>query len=335
MTKRQPLRPGEVKILEALLKDDKTNGELQKETGLQSNILSEYLKNLQRLGLVERNIDTRKYGAKRKYVGRVPITVQVLFFNEVLDFVRAQFEKSIKIGNEKAGIISGPIGWVVMTETREERTLHIGQLIEKRLKDLKNFEALLTVSRIIEDSWEEYYFRTMGKSETRIRTIETYKQFLREIAEQMYPLELPEQDHRLFAELLEDIKKKMSGAYPGVNVPEEMIRLEANRRMKKFAERHAMIMMRPANLKQLYATLETFEKLKDQNSSQKDLPKEEMQKLLKKIDYLKDPKNKKIYEEYLDHLRDVPKSLIFYPSWGFKGYPEQLIDLVPRHKKGS
>ena len=324
MPKGQPLRPGEEKILRSLLVGDKTNGELQKETNLQSNILSEYLKNLQDLGLVDRLTN-------RKYRGKVPVTVEVLFFNEVLEFIRGQFEKSIKTGNEKAGIISDPgsNGWVVMIETPGQNAF-----VEKRLKDPKNFGALVTVSRIIEDSWEDYYFSTLDRSNPnimkRIETVEKYKQVLRETAEQLYPLELPQENKELFAGLFESVKKKMLADYAGFNVPEEMIRIETNRRLKEFARRHARIMMAPANLEHLYSTMETFEKLKKNYGSKKDLTEEERQKLEKRMRYLKDPKNKKIYEEHLKHLRNLPKSLIFYTSWGFKGYPEKLSKLIPK-----
>jgi hypothetical protein len=304
------------------MESEKTFGELQKDTKLQTNVLSEYLKNLQKNGLVDRDIESRRYRA------RVPVTVQTLFFNEVLEFVRAQFEKSIKSGNEKAGIISGPFGWVVMTETSEQ-----SKFIEKRLKNLKNSDALVTVSTMIEDSWEEYYLSAFDKKDHRIikrqKIIETYKQFLRDISELLYPLELPEKNEKIFAELFESTKKKMLAAYPGIDVPEEMIHLETSRRLKKFAERHATIMT-PANLKDLCIMLETFEKLKNQNSSPRTLTEKEMQQVEKKMTYLKDSKNKKIYEEHLNRLYNVPRSLIFYPSWGFKGYPQKIMDLMPK-----
>lgn len=318
----KPLKPGEEKILRSLMEGEKTFGELQEDTKLQTNVLSEYLKNLQKNGLIDRDIESRKYRAK------VPVTVQILFFNEVLEFVRAQFEKSIKSGNERAGIILGPFGWVVMTGTSDQ-----SKFIEKRLENLENFDALVTVSMMIEDSWEEYYLSAFDKKDHRIlkrqKIIETYKQFLRDIFELRYPLELPEKNEKLFADLFEDTQKKMLADYPGIDIPKGMIHLETSRRLKKFAERHAAIMT-PTNLGDLYVMLETFEKLKNQNSSCRVLTEKEMQQFEKKMAYLKDSRNKKIYEEQLNRLNDVPRSLIFYPSWGFRGYLQKAKDLIPK-----
>ncbi|RLG90872.1 MAG: hypothetical protein DRO36_05350 [Candidatus Hecatellales archaeon] len=71
------LTPGEIKILLALERRDMVGPglyindvkvpigisftELLKETGLSRSVLSGYLKNLQKLGLIRRNIDTRRY----------------------------------------------------------------------------------------------------------------------------------------------------------------------------------------------------------------------------------------------------------------------------------
>jgi DNA-binding IclR family transcriptional regulator len=55
---RNYLRPGEIKILKALREGPKSFSELH---GLNTNVLSEYLKSLQLSGLIQRDIETRKY----------------------------------------------------------------------------------------------------------------------------------------------------------------------------------------------------------------------------------------------------------------------------------
>jgi DNA-binding HxlR family transcriptional regulator len=64
--RKRAVRPGEDKMLTATTGVAKSFGELQKETGLSPRILSTYLKNLQKLELIERNIDNRKYMANKK-----------------------------------------------------------------------------------------------------------------------------------------------------------------------------------------------------------------------------------------------------------------------------
>ena len=130
-----------------------------------------------------------------------------------------------------------------MTEAPEQNTF-----IEKRLEDSKNYDALIAVSRIIEDSWKEYYFSTMKKSAQKI--IETYKQFLQEIAEQLYPIEKP-------------------------------VSIETNKQLQKFTKSLREVMV-PSNLNGLYIMLKTLETLEKQGFPQKDISEEEMQKLEKK-----------------------------------------------------
>jgi hypothetical protein len=325
--KRQPLRPGEGKILTALLKSEKTNGELQKETGLQSNILIDYLRNLQRLGFVERDIDSRKYRAN------APISAEVIFFNEVLEFIRTQFAASMKLGNEKAGIIPvlGAFGWVLMNDKPAQNAL-----IEKHLKKPKVLEALSTISSVIDDSWKEYYLSTLDRKDKqiakRLKIIEEYELILLEIAEHLNPLEPIERNKNLFSETFEDTKKKMQKTYPGIDLPEAMIKIEADRRIKEFSETHSVIMT-PTDLSSLYALLETYEKTAYLFGRQKDLTENELETLERKIAYLKNPKIKKLYEDHLNHLRNKPKSLLFYSSWGFKEYPQKLESLIPKTKK--
>lgn len=58
------LRPGEYRILMVLRKGLRSFSELKGETMLPGSVLSEYLKRLQEIGLIERDIRTRKYRIK-------------------------------------------------------------------------------------------------------------------------------------------------------------------------------------------------------------------------------------------------------------------------------
>jgi hypothetical protein len=259
-----------VKILTSLLENEKKYGELQKETKLQSNILSEYLKNLQKLGLVDRDVDSREYR------GRIPVTVQVLFFNEVMEFIRAQLEKLVELGNERAGIISGLFGWFVVTEGVELR-----KSIENWLKDPKIMNALSFLSESMEDLWDHYVFSIYDRK--LLEKVETYKNYLLKVSEVVLKL------------------------------------TDVNEKVKEiFSSR---------DLRELSVTLEVIEKY---GKLKKDLTDEEMRELEDIAKYLKDPRNRQIYDSYLNKLNKVPKSLIIYPSWGFKGYPQKIMDLIPK-----
>lgn len=77
------LRPGEIKILKALSKGEKSYSELKEETKLNFTFLSNYLKNLQIQNLIERDIQNRKYKLK-------PLSLKALYLNEIIEFLKEQ-----------------------------------------------------------------------------------------------------------------------------------------------------------------------------------------------------------------------------------------------------
>lgn len=229
------------------------------------------MKNLQKLGLVERDIESRRYRAK------LPVTEQVLFFNEVLEFIKTQFEKSVRSGNKRAGIILGPFGWFVMTDGTE-----LSKQIENWLKDPKTINAMVSLSESIENIWNSY---VLSQLDGKIRkTVEAYKDCLSEFAKIAY-------------------------------APKS---------------REALELLEPKNLKELYASIEMMEKFDLPWLPQEDLTEEERSKLGRIMEFLKNKENKQIYEGYLEQRNKTPKSLILYPSWGFKGYLKKVRDLIPK-----
>lgn len=76
------LRPGEIKILKAVQESNERFNDLSSQTNkktgiLQPNCLSEYLINLQKKGLVLRDIDSRKYGITKRGLKALEIQKEI------------------------------------------------------------------------------------------------------------------------------------------------------------------------------------------------------------------------------------------------------------------
>lgn len=162
------LRPGEKKILKALLEGPKSYTQLHNETKLQYNILSEYLKRLQKLSLVTRDIDSRKYEMRKR-------CLETLFFGEMLDFIEDRYEKSVNFGFERGGVIPATAtGWLILTDNIELRDYLNKYLTLKP----EICHAFLKINQFIEDSWDTIIFSSFDL--TRRKIIEKYRKFLLE-----------------------------------------------------------------------------------------------------------------------------------------------------------
>lgn len=274
------LRPGEKKILKALLEGPKSYTQLHNETKLQYNILSEYLKRFQKLSLVTRDIDTRKYEMRKR-------CLETLFFGEILDFIEDRYEKNVNFGLERGGIIpTTATGWLILTDNillRDYLNKHL--TLEPEIQ-----QAFLKISQFIEDSWDTIVFSSYDLPDRKI--IKKYTKFLLEY---------------------------LNSFIVSSRKTEET---ELSKLLKKFDEE----ILRPHDLESLKQRIKL---LKNSDQLRNDLSEKEIETLKEMELYLEKPKNKKIYEAYLKRVKQTPKALVLYPSWGFKGYLEKLKDLFP------
>lgn len=270
------LRPGEIKILKSLQQGDKSFSDLKEETHLADSILSKYLKGLQKVGLIARDIDTRKYQIK-------PISTVALFYKDISDFMRERLEKMITEGMEKAGVIPASVlGWLVLTDR-----VGLRDNLERALEDPEVHMAFLKIYNVIEGFYDSYVLSLYKGKKKRI--IETYGLFLGKCVKMMR---------------VQPIEEKYT--------------------------KHIDEIYRPDSLEDLYFTLKW---LRDHGECKNDLTEKEVNELKEMHDFLADPRNRKIYEEYRQRVADSPKTLVFYPSWGFKGYLKELKALFPKAKE--
>lgn len=115
---KERLRPGERKILEALMKKQSSFTELKKATGLSSSHLTRYLKLFQKEGVVERDIDSRKY--KLTNFGRSLATK-----NEIITQIEGSIsgELSEAMLAHTLGIARRLVPYILWVEPREKHAV--------------------------------------------------------------------------------------------------------------------------------------------------------------------------------------------------------------------
>ena len=332
----QKLRPGEIKILKALWEEverrskgryDTTykdanglsNGELYQRTGLATNILSEYLKSLQKMHLISRNIDNRKYRLEEK------ISFETLFFCDVIDFLQERLTKLIDHGDRSKAGITYLNYWSITTDNSEFK-----DILEKTFIDHENIPYLSKISGITEDAWNSFIlsdytrerddYEEMKRKRNEFNVITKYKSLLTKYAKILDANMTKESRRQFYESIVQLSKSRMIQAFPGVPLPERMVYMEAAKEFKKLTKQEEYI-LQPQNYESLKHTIEAMKK---SGIYRKRLEKKERDELKAIKAYLRDPQNKKTYEKYLERVRKAPKALIFYSSSAFGGYVEEL-----------
>lgn len=322
--KLKPLTVGEKKILEVLRDEPKKFSALSKVSGkgrnedgiLNPSILSKHLKNLQKNGFIKRDIDTLKYFLQ-------DISIVNLFFNQMIEFMQHYLEETINEElSEGTNVLKLPehvgSGWVALTEDSGFRKV----ILEDLRKDREIQKKLGEISNKIEDYWRSYHLSHDTARGQKI--IETYRRYLLEIVK-MLKLKDTKEQVLVRKGLQEKIEKEFQKSYPSVRIPKKMVQIELERRMKECEESDYRL-WQPSNIEDLRKNVKLLE---DLSLTRNDDGSEHEQKKLEIMgDFLL--KHRKLYERYLSkRYEKCPKTLLIYPSWGFKDYLEKMSKLFP------
>lgn len=295
------LRPGERKILQSLKEGEKRFTELHEETGLQYNILSKYLKNLQKGGLVVRDIDTRGYRSlKRGW--------ETLYLVDIHDLIE---EYGIRRENVKLWGLSVFVSGDADALNHMDRALTGG---EPCAEDV--YPAFSRINRFLFDVWKERALTFFNEEEREVIT--GYERALQEAVWLATPPEERVDEGNLKLRAEEKLKRR----YPGVEPPEELVRLEVERDLKRLRARAP-----------LTADIRDVKKLKKYLSRAHHLTEEGLAELKPLMEYLEDPENVKVHEGFLEKMRGCPKTLIIFTSAGFGGYLEAFWQFFPDEKE--
>ena len=194
-TNKKGLRPGEIKILKSLADKPLTNKEIGEATGLlhQPNLLINYLRRLQKIGLVERDIDNRKYFIKSKI-----LSVETLYFNDIAQFIQNQIKKSINDQKEKNQefFYDYWTGDLFGFATVENNSAFLKKL-NSVLNEPENKQALRTVAKIFLTEWRAFVLALKVFSENERKTISQMEKSLSELFAIIYN-NLSERDKERF-----------------------------------------------------------------------------------------------------------------------------------------
>jgi DNA-binding HxlR family transcriptional regulator len=166
MSKNPGLRPGEIKILKALAKGSKSNKQLRAGTKLNKNCLSDYLKRLQKIGLVERDIDTRIYHVTEDF------SEETLFVNDIAQLIQSQVDKTISEKNS----FSFDVGFC----TVENNSKFLKQL-ETAFAKPENSEVLKEINKLVLNAWRDFVLSSASFNENERKIIGQIDQMAKEL----------------------------------------------------------------------------------------------------------------------------------------------------------
>jgi DNA-binding HxlR family transcriptional regulator len=324
--KAKRLRKGEIEILKVLsagpkiykeiaealnwiIKDKESNQKISQPT-----LLSNYLKNLQKLGLITRDIDTRKYHAEK-------VSVEKLFYHDLLEFLSEQVNADLNVQEEGKKSIITSLLWLAVTD---HKATEFKNELKKTLENPKNIVALDKTWSIIYEAWKNCILLERRPKERQI--IIKYKKSLLEAYNLLRKQQLPSKE-------LTDLEfaiahEKLKREFPELEkIPKEAVHIEATRRLRHHQDLEGKWDSEiVSNLENLIRQMDREEQRGNVRNS---IDSEKEQKLCEIAIFLKDKKNRRIYEGYLRSLERTPKTLVVVPALGFRGYLDELKELYP------
>ena len=284
------LKPGERKILKALEEGEKRFKDLNKSCIVNPSILSAYLKNLQKQGLITRDIDTRNFSL-------IVRGWETLYLADIRDLVE-------EYGLKKAHMKLWGLDVIVSEDT------NILELVDKTLTSgapsaSKVFSSFSKINKFLFHILKERTLTFFSEKEQKIIT--RYQHAMGEAALCITPLEEKDCQESSRSRAEEKLKRR----YPSVEIPKKMIQLEAEKIAKK---------LEALNKRTLLLEIGNIETLKKRLQNTHNLTIEDQAKLAPLKQYLEDPKNTSVYKQYMKKLKECPKTLLIFSSTGFSGY---------------
>ncbi len=311
----KPLRPGEVKILRALQSKSKAFTTLKEETGLQQNALSNYLKRLQKIRVINKDIDTRFYELCQ-------VSVEVLFYNDIADFLQKRVKMFTSLGQNHAQFVNLSL-WTAITDKEEMKKL-LGTINENT-----KLQTILSKLAVVLSDFGKSCVLSLYEKNAQ----ETILMYERLLLEYVRIFKIPEP--RTKAEynfLLDYNKEKLEHRFPNCEIPEQMVKIETEReyrRMQNLQDRLADALFQPWDLSDVPDVLE---RMKTAGKCRQEISEKEKERLRDITAFLEEPRNRRIFEKFRQDLKEKsPKTLLFYAS-GFTGYVEQIKKLAEMEK---
>jgi hypothetical protein len=295
------LRPGERRILEALKKGDRRFKDLRKSCVSNPNILSAYLKNLQKQGLIRREIETREFKL-------MPHGWENLYLADIHDVIS-------KYAFRKANMELR--GFDVMISEKTDMLKSAHNMLDGENAG-KFLSAFAKTNRFLFHVWRNHVLDLFGEKEREI--IVKYEDAFEEAVWFVIPPgeRVGEESFRIRAE------KRLARRYPGVEIPEKIIQLEVARIAKKTEEREKNMMA---------LEIGNVESLRKRLLEATHLTEGDQAKLNPLLEYLEDSEKIEVHERFLKKLGECPKTLMVFSSTGFSSYLKKHWQFFPKEEE--
>jgi DNA-binding Lrp family transcriptional regulator len=278
----KPLRPGEIKILMALQKGSKSFTTLKKETKLQQNCLSEYLKRLQKIKVIVHDKATRRYEF-------IEVRTDTLFYNDVAEFLQQRIRVLTNKGENEADFVHLSL-WTAMTDNGDMK-----HMLERLKNNSKVSLALSEIPAILEEYTEEYLLSTRDPSDRE--TIKKYKQLLLEYVK-IFKLPSNQGLKESYALLLKLNRFKLEKRFPTCQISDLMVSIETAdefRKHRKAIQQLDDILLQPSNLEDIPRRINALKK----NREYREILSDDERKRLAQISVLLEkPLNKRLYDNF-------------------------------------
>ncbi|WNZ29413.1 MAG: hypothetical protein IAX21_00650 [Candidatus Bathyarchaeota archaeon] len=332
------IKPGEKKILDALIKKpqhfsemSKKNGRIKNPRGIMNpSILSKYLKDLQRKGFIEKTIEDGTYKIKN-------ISFASLLLNDVSSFIQEYLEsvvnEDLKAENKedslRALLLPEKCGsdWLFLLEKKSKNNLQEMYMHQfKRNPDV--MEKLIDLETTIREVYKKYVLSSYPPKQKQI--IEMYEKYLYDFVKLCEKTQSEEMKKNIRDFHHDSGELELQMKYPGVVIPEEMIEIEAKRDQEKLNE-IGRVIETPFDFKDIPNRINSLRKMGLLRDTE-DFSEKEEKELEELFDFLEDNKNRKLYEKYKERLNNEPKNLLVHTSSGFNGYMQKINEIAKDFK---
>lgn len=297
------LAPGENKILIALKGGEKRFKDLYETCVKNPTLLATYLKHLQKLGLIWRNTDTRRYQLQ------IP-GWESLYLAEITALIE---QYGLRRENREL------FGFEVIVSSEDKNLKHITEAIHSNTTFSKKIrKSFSMINQFLFLDWKKQVLACFGENERQ--KIEEYERAFHEVVLFTIPPEkrISKEHARSLAE------NQLKRRYPGIEIPTAMLELEAESIFRKTMENEMKAAIleigNPTNLLRL---------LRSSNH----LPSEEKIKLKPLMECLMNSDKVNLYNRYMNSLGACPKTLIIFSSSAFNCYLKKQWQHFPEEEE--
>ncbi len=182
--------------------------------------------------------------------------------------------------------------------------------------------ALSKVLDLVDGVWRQRSLEAFSVEEMKV--IEGYMERLSDAAWILFGD--GEEEQRTARERAWEVaEQRLARLYPGIKIPREIVRGEAETQYERVMMRQRRI------LSSLYSDVEELKKAL--TNTERIFANSSHAELNEIVTYLEEPDRRKLYEGYLEKVRSCPKSLIISPSSAFRDYLKRYHELFPEKKE--